>query len=124
MDKQRMIVFTGGSGKAGKHMLPWLTERGYQVINVDLKPLHGVEGVHNIVADITDSGQMHNVMATYGKFDELDEGEKSICAVVHFAAVPCDPVAAGQRAVPREHRRHLQRHRGCPRDGDTQGDHR
>lgn len=85
---EKLIVFTGGSGKAGRHMLPWLAERGYRILNVDKRPLEGVEGVHNIVADITDSGQMHNVMSTYGKFDELEEGEKCFDAVVHFAAVP------------------------------------
>lgn len=84
----KLIVFTGGSGKAGKHMLPWLAVRGYRILNVDKRPLEGVEGVHNIAADITDSGQMHNVMTTYGKFDELEDGEKRFDAVVHFAAVP------------------------------------
>ena len=88
MSKDRIIVFTGGSGKAGKHMLPWLSEKGYKIINVDLVPLHGVPNVLNIKADITNSGQMHNVMATYGKFDELDDGEKTVDAVVHFAAIP------------------------------------
>lgn len=85
---EKLIVFTGGSGKAGKHMLPWLAGRGYRILNVDKRPLEGVEGVHNIAADITDSGQMHNVMSTYGKFGELEEGEKRFDAVVHFAAVP------------------------------------
>lgn len=85
---KRNIIFTGGSGKAGKHMLPWLAANGYNIINVDRRPLPGVDGVHNIVADITDAGQMHNVMGTYGKFDELDRGEQRIDAVVHFAAVP------------------------------------
>ena len=88
MRRKRNIIFTGGSGKAGKHMLPWLAANGYRILNIDLKPLLDVEGVHNIVADITNSGQMHNVMGTYGKFDELDQGEQAIDAVVHFAAVP------------------------------------
>ena len=88
MSQAKNIIFTGGSGKAGKHMLPWLVNKGYRIINVDRKPLEGVDGVHNIVADITDSGNMHNVMTTYGKFDELETGEQNFTAVVHFAAIP------------------------------------
>lgn len=89
MSKQRTnIIFTGGSGKAGKHMLPWLAAKGYNVLNVDKVPLRGVEHVHNIVADITNAGEMHNVMETYGKFGELDTGDQSFAAVVHFAAIP------------------------------------
>ncbi len=86
--RSKQIIFTGGSGKAGKHMLPWLADKGYRILNVDLKPLAGVDGVHNIAADITDSGQMHNVMTTYGKFDELDGTPAPFDAVVHFAAIP------------------------------------
>ena len=33
------ILFTGGSGKAGKHVMPWLkTNGGYEALNFDLKP--------------------------------------------------------------------------------------
>lgn len=87
-EKRRNILFTGGSGKAGKHMLPWLAAKGYNVLNVDKVPLRGVQHVHSIVADITSAGEMHNVMETYGKFGELETGEQSFDAVVHFAAIP------------------------------------
>ena len=33
------IVFTGGSGKAGRHVIPYLLERGHRVLNLDLQPL-------------------------------------------------------------------------------------
>jgi hypothetical protein len=29
------ILFTGGTGKAGRHVLPWLLNEGYQVLNFD-----------------------------------------------------------------------------------------
>src|ERR1700677_4529829 len=32
------ILFTGGTGKAGRHMLPWLANEGYQILNFDLLP--------------------------------------------------------------------------------------
>lgn len=83
------ILFTGGSGKAGKHVIPYLLEQGYQVLNVDLTPLHH-PGVHNLLADITDSGQMFNAMSSYTGLHELEAGQgiPQFDAVVHFAAVP------------------------------------
>ncbi|MDP2119853.1 MAG: NAD(P)-dependent oxidoreductase [Hoeflea sp.] len=90
MKETRMrILFTGGSGKAGKHVVPYLANRGHRVVNVDLTPLDH-PGVDNLTADITDSGQMFNVMTSYANFDELEPGTgvPSFDAVVHFAAVP------------------------------------
>lgn len=86
---QKRILFTGGSGKAGKHVVPYLLEQGYRVLNVDLTPLHH-PGVDNLIADITDSGQMFNAMNSYAGLDELDlgKGMQTFDAVVHFAAVP------------------------------------
>ena len=38
MTKHKIFV-TGGSGKAGKHLIPYLLEKGYSVVNADLVPL-------------------------------------------------------------------------------------
>ncbi|QHQ36072.1 NAD-dependent epimerase/dehydratase family protein [Algicella marina] len=83
------ILFTGGSGKAGRHVVPYLLEQGHRVVNVDLTPLDH-PGVDNLTADITDSGQMFNVLTSYADFDELEPGTgvPGFDAVVHFAAVP------------------------------------
>ncbi len=83
------IFFTGGSGKAGKHVIPYLLEQGHRVMNVDLTPLNH-PGVDNLTADITDSGQMFNAMSMYAGFDEMEPGTgvPAFDAVVHFAAVP------------------------------------
>ena len=81
------ILFTGGTGKAGRHVVPYLMAQGHSVLNVDLKPLE-VDGVANRLADITDLGQMVDTMAGYRDFDDLDEGRTGFDAVVHFAAVP------------------------------------
>ena len=88
MTKKR-VFFTGGSGKAGKHVIPYLLDQGHRVMNVDLVPLDH-EGVDNLVADITDSGQMFNAMSSYAGLDELEVGNglPKFDAVVHFAAVP------------------------------------
>lgn len=89
MQKPKRILFTGGSGKAGRHVVPYLVDRGHRVVNVDLTPL-AHPGVDNLTADITDSGQMFNVMTSYANFDELEPGTgvPRFDAVVHFAAVP------------------------------------
>ncbi len=83
------IVFTGGSGKAGKHVVPWLTAKGHDVLNVDLKPLD-CPGVNTISADLTDSGQAFNALSMHFDFDGLatGKGPAPVDAVVHFAAVP------------------------------------
>lgn len=83
------ILFTGGSGKAGRHAVTYLIEQGHTVLNVDRVPL-AIEGVENRIADVTDAGQMFDVMASYAGYDELEPGTgiPNFDAVVHFAAVP------------------------------------
>lgn len=56
------IFFTGGSGKAGRHVVPYLLAQGHRVVNVDLKPLDHPK-VDYLAADTSDSGQMfYNVV--------------------------------------------------------------
>ncbi|QDC10348.1 NAD(P)-dependent oxidoreductase [Oceanicola sp. D3] len=83
------ILFTGGSGKAGRHAVQYLLEQGHRVLNVDLTPCN-VPGALNRIADITDLGAMHDAMRAYADFDELEPGTgvPAFDAVVHFAAVP------------------------------------
>ena len=83
------ILFTGGTGKAGRHVVPYLMSKGHRVLNVDLLPFDH-PGVFNRIADISDAGQMFDVMTSYAHFDELEPGTgmPAFDAVVHFAAVP------------------------------------
>lgn len=85
----KRILFTGGSGKAGKHVISYLLAQGHQVLNLDLVPLDH-PGVDNLIVDITDSGQVFNAMTSYANFSELEPGTgvQKFDAVVHFAAVP------------------------------------
>nr|CAD6427908.1 NAD(P)-dependent oxidoreductase [Rhizobium sp. Q54] len=85
----KRIIFTGGSGKAGRHVVPYLLERGHQVLNIDLVPLDH-PGVNTLAADLTDSGQAFNALSMHFGFDGLETGRgpAPVDAVVHFAAVP------------------------------------
>lgn len=83
------LFFTGGSGKAGRHVIPYLIDQGHQVTNADLIPLE-LEGVNNIKVELTDSGQIYGALTQYADFHELEPGTgvPSYDAVVHFAAIP------------------------------------
>lgn len=82
------VLFTGGSGKAGKHVVPYLVEQGHKVMNFDRVPL-GHPGVHDLIGDICDAGQVYSAMRTHAGYEEMEDGAaKLFDAVVHFAAVP------------------------------------
>lgn len=83
------ILFTGGAGKAGRHAVRYLLDQGHRVLNVDLAALE-LPGVDNRIADLSDPGQVYDVMMSYAGFDELEPGTgvPRFDAVVHFAAVP------------------------------------
>jgi len=85
----KRILFTGGTGKAGRHALPWLLAQGYEILNVDLLPFDHPR-IPTLIADIADSGQMFNAMTTHFGFGgyELGHPPRPVDAVVHFAAIP------------------------------------
>src|ERR1700734_2921923 len=103
----KRIVFTGGTGKAGRHAVSHLVAHGYSVLNVDLKPLD-LKGVPTLIADLTDNGQAFNALTTHPTFAGFNAGRPPSPppppppppvsppapppsppdAVVHFAAIP------------------------------------
>ena len=85
----KRVVFTGGSGKAGRHALAHLLAKGYRLLNVDLKPLD-LPGVNTLIADLADSGQAFNALTAHFGFEafELGRPAQPPDAVVHFAAIP------------------------------------
>lgn len=89
------VLFTGGSGKAGKHAVAYLAAAGHKVLNIDKVRLNH-PGVMDLVADITDAGQMYSVMRGYAGFEEMESGagQQVFDAVVHFAAIPSLHLAA------------------------------
>lgn len=85
----KRIVFTGGSGKAGRHVVPYLKAKGHDIFNLDLVPLD-CPGVNTLITDLTDSGEAFNALSMHFGFDgyETGKGPAKVDAVVHFAAVP------------------------------------
>jgi nucleoside-diphosphate-sugar epimerase len=85
----KRIMFTGGSGKAGRHVVEHLVDHGHQVLNIDVKPLADSR-VRTVLADITDSGQVFNALSSYMGLHEFDPSlrPQPVDAVVHFAAIP------------------------------------
>ena len=83
------ILFTGGSGKAGRHCIDYLHHYGHKILNVDKVDLAHPD-VPTRLADISDAGQMYDIMSSYAHYDELEAGTgvPTFDAVVHFAAVP------------------------------------
>ena len=72
------IVVTGGSGKAGRWVVRDLRDRGHEVLNVDVTHDGSAHGLC-VLADLTDLGQCHEVIA-------------GADAVVHLAAIPAPDI--------------------------------
>src|SRR5271170_7702499 len=85
----KRVVFIGGSGKAGRYVVPYLLSRGHKLPNLDLVPLD-LPGVNTIVVDLADSGQTFNALSMHFGFDEVfaGNGVPPVDAVAHFAAIP------------------------------------
>ncbi len=83
------ILFTGGSGKAGPYSIRYLLEQGHTILNLD-QVIFDHPNVMTRLADITDAGQVYDVMSSYAHYGELAPGTgvPKFDAVVHFAAVP------------------------------------
>jgi len=83
------VLFTGGSGKAGRHVVRYLVDQGHEVLNVDLTPLD-LPGVNNLIADVSDAGEVYGAMNSYMSIEDATHasGPARFDAVVHFAAIP------------------------------------
>ena len=88
----KRIVFTGGSGKAGRHVIPYLLSRGHEVLNLDLVPLPHPT-VYTLKTDLTDAGQVFNALTSNFHIEHYSRPRHSdtapvqpVDAVIHFAA--------------------------------------
>jgi nucleoside-diphosphate-sugar epimerase len=85
----KRIMFTGGSGKAGRYVVQHLVDHGYQVLNLDTKPLDNPK-IRTLITDVTEPGQVFNALSSYMGLHEFDPSlrPQPVDAVVHFAAIP------------------------------------
>ncbi|KAH7391927.1 NAD-dependent epimerase/dehydratase-like protein [Pyrenochaeta sp. MPI-SDFR-AT-0127] len=84
----KRIVFTGGSGVAGRHVIDRLLSYGHEVLNVDVVPLNN-PNVHTLKADLTDGAQAFNSLSCHFKVSEpFKDPIRTPDAVVHFAGIP------------------------------------
>ena len=82
------ILFTGGTGKAGRHVLPWLLNQGYQILNFDLNL--------SPIRDDDSAGRHHRWCTGVQRHDHASRPRRiaagrapgPVDAVVHFAAIP------------------------------------
>ncbi len=89
MNLSKRIFFTGGSGKAGKHVIQYLLSKDHKVLNGDLINFPQ-KGLDFVCLDVTESGQVFNALSSHHNYEELraKSEPKKIDAVVHFAAIP------------------------------------
>jgi nucleoside-diphosphate-sugar epimerase len=76
------IIVTGGTGKAGHWIVKHLIERGYEVVNVDLR-LPERPACKCLMADLTDLGQTIDAFSPHATGDRTPYS-----GVIHMAAIP------------------------------------
>lgn len=85
----KRIVFTGGSGKAGRHVIPYLLSQGHKVLNLDLVPFpDAAADVYTMKCDLTQSGQVFNALTSHFNMTGYTSGPvpQAPDVVIHFAA--------------------------------------
>lgn len=83
----KRVAVTGGHGKIGKTLVPYLRKRGYDVFVVDRD---GPESLDEpmMVADLTDFGQALDALSSVGKDVYARAERQAFDVVVHLASVP------------------------------------
>ncbi|KAJ5586806.1 uncharacterized protein N7459_002571 [Penicillium hispanicum] len=85
----RRIIVTGGSGKAGQHVIAYLLQQGHEVLNLDLMPLPSdlSDRVHTLRVDLTDSGQVYSAFGSHFRLTEPFREPLNLMpdAVIHLA---------------------------------------
>ena len=94
------VIFTGGSGKAGRHILPYLASKGHEILNLDLVAYPTSSSLphsfYTLKTDLRDSGQVFNALTCAFSPADFELPTSSIAtasrvsadAIIHFAAVP------------------------------------
>ncbi|CZR63264.1 related to UDP-glucose 4-epimerase [Phialocephala subalpina] len=98
----KKIVFTGGSGKAGRHVIPYLLSKGHKVLNLDLVPFPDPSvDVYTMKTDLTDSGQVFNALTSHFNMTGYSDGPVPAApdVVIHFAVPDSECFQANVRST-------------------------
>lgn len=82
------LTLQSGSGKAGRHVIPYLLAQGHKVLNLDLIPFPDPSvDVFTLKTDLTDSGQVFNALTTHFNMSGYTSGPVPgpPDVVIHFA---------------------------------------
>ncbi|KAL2854014.1 hypothetical protein BJX68DRAFT_264765 [Aspergillus pseudodeflectus] len=86
----KRIIVTGGSGKAGRHIIEFLLAQGHEILNLDLAPLPAPlnQHVHTLKTDLTDGAQIYSSIHSHFKLTEpFPASEPLPDAVIHLAGL-------------------------------------
>ena len=88
---RKRIIFTGGSGEAGRHCVEYLMKQGHTILNLDTKPLD-IPGVHTLITDLTKAGEVYSALShtLFTRDDYINTPLQfpPVDAVISFAAFP------------------------------------
>ncbi|MFN4140502.1 NAD-dependent epimerase/dehydratase family protein [Aestuariivirga sp.] len=85
----RQVIVTGGSGKAGRHVIRFLVGQGHTVLNLDARAEESLP-CRTLVTDIRDGTQVFSALSSYlGAEDPAKAFSlRPADAVIHLAAIP------------------------------------
>ncbi|KAJ5294719.1 hypothetical protein PENANT_c014G02595 [Penicillium antarcticum] len=93
----KRIVVTGGSGKAGQHILRYLLDQGHDILNLDLIPLPAdlESRVHTLKVELTNTGQVYSALGSHFHLSEPFREPLGIIpdAVIHLAGYSRNMIA-------------------------------
>jgi len=93
----KRIVVTGGSGKAGQHIIRYLLQQGHDVLNLDLVQLPNEfsDRVHTLIVDLADSGQVYCALSSHFHLSEPFREPLNLVpdAVIHMAGYSRNMIA-------------------------------
>ncbi|KAK2015645.1 NAD dependent epimerase/dehydratase [Colletotrichum eremochloae] len=80
----KRVIFTGGSGVIGPHVIRELLRYGHEVMNLDVVPLDN-PFVHTMKCDVTDAGQVFSALCGQTRLTQPLDKTSVPDAVIHFA---------------------------------------
>jgi nucleoside-diphosphate-sugar epimerase len=83
----KRIAVTGGHGKIGKTLVPYLRKQGYETFIIDRDQPKSLDEPM-MVADLTDFGQTLDALSSIGKDVYARAEQRAFDVVVHLASVP------------------------------------